>query len=54
MLDELSKLLGTDSSTLKDQLTGGTSLSDLLSNAGVSMSSLAGVLQNGLLVDQNA
>jgi hypothetical protein len=51
VLDELSSLLNTDTRTLKDQLTSGTNLADLLNNAGISMSTLAGVLQNGLLLD---
>ncbi|SHG65571.1 hypothetical protein SAMN05443575_2480 [Jatrophihabitans endophyticus] len=54
VLDELSTLLGTDSDTLTGQLTSGTSLADLLGNAGVSMTSLANVLQTGLLLDETA
>ena len=51
MLDKLSGLLGTDSSSLLDQLRGGANLSDLVSAKGVGGSSLASVLQDGLLFD---
>jgi hypothetical protein len=50
-LSSLSSLLGTDSSSLLTSLQSGSSLADLVSNAGVSSSSLASVLQDGLLVD---
>ncbi|HEY0186949.1 MAG TPA: hypothetical protein VGC67_05630 [Cellulomonas sp.] len=53
-LDSLSSLLGTDSSSLLDQLYSGTSLSDLLSDAGVSMEDLADVVQEGLFIDASA
>ncbi|HEY0217404.1 MAG TPA: hypothetical protein VGC57_13530 [Cellulomonas sp.] len=53
-LDALSDLLGTDSSSLLDQLYTGTSLSDLLQNAGVSMEDLADVVQDGLFIDTSA
>jgi len=54
MLDSLSNLLGTDSNTLLDQLSSGTSLSDLVKDKGIDSSKLADVLQNGLLVDTTA
>lgn len=53
-LDQLASLLGTDSSSLLDQLYSGTSLADLLTDAGVTTSDLAAVLQNGLLIDTTA
>lgn len=54
MLDGLSNLVGTDSDSLLDQLRSGTSLTDVLSNAGVSTDKLASILQDGLLVDTQA
>lgn len=54
MLDKLSGLLGIDASSLLDQLRGGANLSDLVSAKGVAGSSLASVLQDGLLVDATA
>jgi lambda repressor-like predicted transcriptional regulator len=54
VLDELAKLLKTDTATLKDSLSSGTSLSDLLNQSGVSMSALADTLQQGMLVDTTA
>jgi lambda repressor-like predicted transcriptional regulator len=54
VLDELAKLLKTDTATLKDSLSSGTSLSDLLTQSGVSMSDLADTLQQGMLVDTTA
>lgn len=53
-LDSLSSLLGTSSSSLLGQLYSGTSLSDLLSDGGVSLKDLAGVVQDGLLIDTQA
>ncbi|SDJ48809.1 hypothetical protein SAMN05444157_3612 [Frankineae bacterium MT45] len=53
LLDELSSLLKTDPTTLTNQLKSGTSLSDLLSSSGVSLSSLASTLQQGLLYDNS-
>lgn len=53
-LDQIASLLGTDSSSLLDQLYSGTSLADLLSDAGVSSSDLAAVVQSGLLIDTTA
>jgi lambda repressor-like predicted transcriptional regulator len=51
-LDALSDLLGTDSSSLMDSLKSGSStLADLLSAKGVDQSSLASILQDGLLFD---
>ncbi|NTW39097.1 MAG: hypothetical protein HGA44_04290 [Cellulomonadaceae bacterium] len=50
----LSDLLGTDSSTLLDVLRNGTSLADLLSDAGVSTDDLADVIEQGLLIDTSA
>jgi lambda repressor-like predicted transcriptional regulator len=50
-LDQLSSLLGTDSTSLLDRLKSGTSLSDLISAKGVDQSSLASILQDGLLFD---
>ena len=54
MLDSLSNLLSTDSTSLLAKLRSGTSLSDLLSNAGVTTKDLAGVVENGLLIDTTA
>jgi len=54
MLDKLSSLLGTDSSSLLDQLKSGANLSDLASAKGIGGSSLASVLQDGLLFDATA
>lgn len=53
-LDQLSSLLGTDSTSLLDSLKSGTSLSDLISAKGVDQSSLASILQDGLLFDATA
>lgn len=53
-LDQVASLLGTDASSLLDQLYSGTSLADLLSDAGVSTSDLAAVVQSGLLIDTTA
>jgi hypothetical protein len=50
-LDSLSSLLGTDSSSLLASLKSGTSLADLVASKGVDSGKLAGVLQDGLLVD---
>lgn len=54
MLDALSSALGTDSTTLLDKLQSGQKLTDIISASGVSTSTLAGVLQDGLLVDAKA
>ena len=54
MLDSLSSLLSTDSTSLLDELQSGASLSDLVKDKGIDSSSLANVLQNGLLVDTKA
>ena len=55
MLDSLSSLLGTSSDDLLGQLTSGTtSLASMVSQKGISSSSLAQVLQNGLLLDTKA
>jgi lambda repressor-like predicted transcriptional regulator len=54
MLDSLSSALGTDSTSLLDELQSGTSLSDLVKSKGIDISTLANVLQNGLLVDTKA
>ena len=54
-LDALSDLLGLDPSSLLDSLrSGSSSLSDLISTKGVDQSSLAGILQDGLLFDATA
>ena len=50
-LTALSNLLGSDPSSLLQQLQSGTSLSDLLSAKGVSMDTLSSQLQKGLLID---
>jgi lambda repressor-like predicted transcriptional regulator len=50
-LESLSTLLGTDSDSLLESLRGGTSLSDLGSQQGVSSSALASVFADGLMVD---
>ena len=55
MLDSLSSLLGTSSDDLLSRLTSGTtSLASMVSQKGISSSSLAQVLQNGLLLDTRA
>ena len=53
-LSAISDLLGTDSSTLIGVLQNGSSLADLLSDAGVSPAPLAGAVENGLLLDMTA
>ncbi|GEM_PF-2610425 len=53
-LDQVASLLGTDASSLLDQLYSGTTLADLLSDAGVSTTDLAAVVQGGLLIDATA
>ena len=50
-LDELSSLLGSDSQSLMDSLKNGTSLADLVKDKGLSSSTLANVIQDGLMVD---
>lgn len=50
-LTALSSLLGSDPTSLLQQLQSGTSLSDLLSAQGVSMDSLSSQLEKGLLID---
>lgn len=54
LLDSLASLLDTDSGSLATSLQSGTSPAELLSQKGVSVSSLAGVLQSGLLVNTYA
>ena len=46
----MSALLGSDPSSLLQQLQSGTSLSDLLSAQGVGMGALSGQLQKGRLI----
>jgi lambda repressor-like predicted transcriptional regulator len=53
-LNSLSSLLDTDSQSLLKQLRTGTSLSDLVKNAGIDASTLASVVQDGLLFDTRA
>lgn len=53
-LSAVAGLLGTSASTLLDSLRSGSSLADLLSNAGVSESDFAGVVEKSLLIDTNA
>jgi lambda repressor-like predicted transcriptional regulator len=53
-LQKLADLLGTDSRTLLDTLKSGTSLADLVKNAGVDQTKLASVLQDGLMFDDKA
>jgi lambda repressor-like predicted transcriptional regulator len=53
-LSRLSSLLDTDSSSLLNSLKSGSSLSDLVSAKGIDSKQLAGVLQDGLLVDTKA
>lgn len=53
-VDALSALLGTDPASLLDKLRSGVSLGDLLSDAGVSTADLAGVVEDGLLIDTSA
>jgi hypothetical protein len=50
-LSALSQLLGTDPSSLVQQLQSGTSLSDMLTAKGVNLVTLSSQLQKGLLVD---
>jgi len=54
MLDSLGSLLDTDPTTLLSNLQGGASLLDLMSDKNVDPSSLADVLQSGLMVDTQA
>jgi hypothetical protein len=50
-LDQLSSLLGTASTSLINALRDGTSLADLLNGSSVDTGTLAGIVQDGLLVD---
>jgi lambda repressor-like predicted transcriptional regulator len=50
-LDTLSSLLGSDSESIVDALRSGTSLADLVSSKGLDSSSLASVIEDGLMVD---
>ena len=54
MLDSLSELLDISSEELQEELTSGTSLTDLLQDRGVSMDDLASAVQSGFLVDVRA
>lgn len=54
MLDSLSELLDISSEELQEELTSGTSLTDLLQDKGVSMNDLASAVQSGFLVDVRA
>jgi hypothetical protein len=51
MLDSLSTMLGSDGKSVVEALRNGTSLADLVTAKGVDSSSLADVIENGLLVD---
>ena len=51
-LASLASLLGTAPEDLLDALKQGTSLSDLVTSKGIDSTSLANVLQDGLLFDQ--
>ncbi len=53
-VDALSDLIGTDSTSLLESLRSGTSLTDLLTDAGVSVADLAGVFEDGILIDTTA
>lgn len=53
-LAKLADLLGTDSGSLLGDLKSGTSLSSMLADKDVSREQLAGVVQNGLLIDARA
>ncbi|GAA4622932.1 hypothetical protein [Cellulomonas oligotrophica] len=53
-LASVADLVGVDASTLVDQLRSGTTLADLLSDAGVSLDDLAGALEDGFLIDTQA
>lgn len=53
-VQSLASLLDMKQDDLVSQLRSGTSLADLVASKGVSGSSLASVLQNGLLVDTRA
>jgi lambda repressor-like predicted transcriptional regulator len=54
LLNSLSSLLKTDPTSLKAALSSGTSLSDLLTQNNVSLSSLANTVQEGVLFDAKA
>lgn len=53
-LQQVASLLGTDATGLLDRLYSGSSLTDLLADAGVSASDLSGALTGGLLIDTTA
>ena len=53
-LGAISDLLGTDSSTLLGALQNGSSLLDLLADAGVDAEALAGAVESSLLLDTTA
>jgi lambda repressor-like predicted transcriptional regulator len=50
-LDELSSLLDTDAQSIMSQLRSGSSLADLVKAKGLDSGTLAGVIEDGLLVD---
>ncbi len=50
-LEALAALLDTDSESLLDPLTSGTSLADLVQGAGLDGKALSGIVQDGLLFD---
>lgn len=54
MLDSLSSLLGTDSSSLLSSLQSGTDLSSLLSSKNIDAKALADVIEKGFMVDARA
>jgi hypothetical protein len=51
LLDAISKVLGTDSSSLMQSLLDGGNLSSMLQDKGVDPDSFAGILQQSLLFD---
>jgi hypothetical protein len=53
-LTALSSLLGTDSGSLLSSLQSGTSLSDLLTSNNIDLGTVAGIMQDGLLIDTTA
>lgn len=52
--DSLSELLDVSADELQEELTSGTSLTDLLQDKGVSLGDLASALQSGFLIDVRA
>lgn len=53
-VDALSSLLETDPASLLESLRAGTSLADLLADKSVTTDTLAGLVEDGLLIDTSA